>query len=104
MLVEHNDQGSVGIILNKRSDFTLNELGQNLGIDINIPGFIYNGGPVNKDSITLLHTNDWSCSNTLRLNDTFSISSSRDALIRISNNDCPKQWRLFYGICGWAPN
>lgn len=104
MIVEHLSHGSIGMIINKKSDITINELGNRLGIDIDIPGFIYNGGPVNQNSISLIHTNDWSCSNTLRINDTFSISSAKDVLERLAKNDCPCQWRLFYGMCGWAPN
>ena len=46
MVVEHHSQGSIGLVLNKRSDLTINKLGERMGLDIDIPGYIYNGGPV----------------------------------------------------------
>lgn len=104
MLVEHYNYGSIGIVLNKKSNMTINELGEKLGLDIDVPGFVYNGGPISSNSISLLHSNEWSCSNTLRLNDNFSLSSSKDMLPRLAIGDYPKKWRLFYGMCGWATN
>lgn len=104
MIVEHLNHGSIGIVLNKKSNLSINELGERIGIDIDIPGFIYNGGPVSQNSISLLHTNEWSCSNTLRINNKFSLSSSNEVLPMLASGNHPKQWRLFYGMCGWAPN
>ena len=65
---------------------------------------VYIGGPVNQNNISLLHTNDWSCDNTLKLNDDISLSSSKQIMQRFQNNDLPRKWRLFFGICGWPPN
>jgi putative transcriptional regulator len=103
MIVEHHNQGSIGIVLNKRSNYTINELGDQLDLDFDIPGYVYIGGPVNPNSISLIHSNEWSCDNTLRLNENFSLSSSKEIMRRFSNNDLPKKWRLFFGICGWPP-
>ena len=103
MIVEHHSQGSIGIVLNKRSHLTINELGERLDLDIDLPGFVYIGGPVSPNSLSLIHSNDWSCSNTMQLNDEFSLSSSSEIMKRLSKGDTPKKWRLFFGMCGWAP-
>ena len=55
--------------------------------DLDIPGYVYIGGPVNQNNISLLHTNDWSCDNTLKLNDDISLSSSKQIMQRFQNND-----------------
>lgn len=102
MIVEHYEYGSIGLIINKKSKLTINELGEKLGIDINIPGFVYTGGPLNNNNISLLHTNEWSCSNTLKLNEKFSLSSSKEIIPRLAKGDFPKKWRLIFGMCGWA--
>lgn len=104
MVTENHQDGSVGLVLNKRSQMTVKEFGEQLGMRINLPGFIYLGGPVNVKSFSFLHTNEWSSSNTLQINEHFSLSSDEDILPRIALGDTPKQWRMFLGMCGWGPN
>lgn len=104
MVTEHHSQGSVGLVINKRSTLSLKSFGEQLGYELDVPGFVYQGGPVNTKSLTMLHTNDWSCKNTMRVNEQFSISSADDILPRLSMGDTPRRWRLFLGLCGWAPN
>ena len=103
MITEHHDQGSVGLVLNKRSNMSVKEFGDQLGFHINIPGFVYVGGPVNNKSLSFLHSNEWVSKNTLRINDTFSLSSADDILPRMADGDLPIYWRLFMGMCGWGP-
>ena len=103
MVTEHHHTGSVGLVLNKRSELSLRSFGEQLGHDLDMPGFVYQGGPLNGKSLTLLHTNEWACKNTLRINDEFSISSADDILPRIALGDQPNSWRLFMGMAGWSP-
>ena len=104
MVLEHHNQGSLGVVLNKRSNTTVKEFTAQLGYDIDLPGYIYIGGPVNSKSFSFIHTSEWSCLNTRRINANFSISSSTDILDRLADGDVPEQWRMFMGTCGWAPN
>jgi len=103
MVTEHYTQSSVGLVINKRSDLSVVAFGEQLGFDLDLPGFVYNGGPIHNKSLTLLHTNEWSCKNTLRINDEFSISSADDILPRFEKGDTPEQWRIFLGMAGWGP-
>lgn len=102
MVTEHNLAGSTGLVLNKRSELTLRQFGSRLGFDIKIPGYLYVGGPVNPQSLSLLHTNEWASKNTMRLNETFSISSAEDILPRFASGDTPMYFRMFLGMAGWA--
>lgn len=103
MVTEHHSQGSIGLVLNKRSSMTVAELGDKLGYDIDIDDFVYVGGPISKQSLSLLHSNEWKCKNTMRINNKFSISSADDILPRFAEYDMPEKWRMFVGVCGWAP-
>ena len=103
MITEHHGQGSVGLVLNKRSQMSIVEFGEQLGHQLDVPGFVYLGGPVNVKSLSFLHSNDWTCKNTMQINDEFSISSADDILPRLAMGDRPEQWRLFLGMCGWSP-
>jgi putative transcriptional regulator len=102
MITENHKNGSVGLVLNKRSQMSVKEFGEQLGFELDIPGFVYLGGPVNVKSLSFLHSNDWVCKNTMRINDQFSISSADDILPRLSIGDRPEHWRIFLGMCGWA--
>lgn len=103
MITEHHSSGSVGLVLNKRSQMSIKEFGDQLGFELDLPGFVYLGGPVNVKSLSLLHTNDWTSKNTLRINDKFSLSSADDILPRFAMGDVPHYWRIFLGVCGWSP-
>lgn len=101
---EHHSQGSVGLVLNKRSQMSVVEFGEQLGYKIDVPGFVYLGGPVNVKSLSFLHSTEWTSKNTMRCGNQFSISSADDILPRMAMGDLPKRWRLFLGMCGWSPN
>jgi putative transcriptional regulator len=103
MVTENHSQGSLGLVLNKRTELSLASFGEQLGYELDIPGFVYQGGPINSKSLTLLHTNEWACKNTMRINHQFSISSADDIVPRLSMGDAPYQWRIFLGMAGWAP-
>ena len=103
-LTEHHKNGSMGLILNKRSQMSVTEFCDQIGMTLNIPGYIYLGGPVNIKALSMLHSSEWNCSNTMQVNDEFSISSAEDLLVRLGDGDAPRQFRLFLGLCGWAPN
>jgi putative transcriptional regulator len=103
IITEHHLQGSMGLVLNKRSQMSVSEFGAQLGYAIDSPGFVYVGGPLNTKNLSFLHTNDWQSSNTMQISDKFSISSDEDILPRLASGDKPEFWRLFLGVCGWGP-
>ena len=103
MVTENHDHGSVGLVLNKRSQLSIADFGDQLNFELDYPGYVYQGGPVNPKSLSFLHSNDWACKNTLRINNYFSLSSADDILPRLSMGDQPDYWRIFLGMAAWAP-
>jgi putative transcriptional regulator len=104
LVTEHHHSGSMGLVLNKRSQMTVNEFVSQLGFDMDVPGFLYLGGPINVKCLSFLHTNEWRCNNTMRINNHLSLSSAEEILPRLVLGDRPKSWRMFLGVCGWSPN
>jgi putative transcriptional regulator len=102
-LTEQHNKGAVGLVLNKRSQMTIKEFALQHNVSLDVAGFVHIGGPVNVKAFTMLHSAEWKCSNTMRINDTFSISSSADILTNLAMGNCPARWRLFVGLCGWTP-
>jgi putative transcriptional regulator len=104
LVTEHHAKGSVGVVLNKRSDTTLKDFGIQLGLSIDLPGYVYVGGPVNSQSLSFLHTNEWKSKNTMYVNEMLSVSSADDILPRLAMGDVPNKYRLFLGMAGWGAN
>ena len=54
LIVDHDDQGAIGLVINQRSAGTLQEL---IGTGVQIPREVpmYKGGPVRRDMIAVLH-------------------------------------------------
>jgi putative transcriptional regulator len=101
---EDHARGSMGLVLNKKSKITIADFALQCGIETDLPGHIYIGGPVNAKALTLLHSSEWTCGNTMMITSQFSISSSHDIMHRLAMGDCPKHWRLMLGLCAWAPD
>ena len=51
LLAEHNDEGSVGFILNKPLNYSMNDLVD----EIEVPFPVFNGGPVEQDNLYFIH-------------------------------------------------
>jgi putative transcriptional regulator len=101
-LTEQHAKGAVGLVLNKRSQMTVKEFALQHNVNLDIGGFVHIGGPVNVKAFTMLHSSEWKCSNTMKINKDFSISSSADILTNLAMGNCPQHWRLFVGLCGWT--
>jgi putative transcriptional regulator len=102
LLTENHVNGTVGVVLNKSSKVTLTEFAKQNNVMLDVPGYVYVGGPVNVKALTMIHTNEWRCSNTMRINNNFSISSSPEILTKLAMGHAPTQWRVFVGLCGWS--
>jgi putative transcriptional regulator len=103
-LTEHLPSGSVGVVLNKPSKMSLREFGNQCDIDLDLDGYVYVGGPTNTKALTMLHSSEWYCRNTLRVTKDFSLSSSEELLDRLAMGDTPNYWRLLVGLSSWAPD
>lgn len=102
---EDNDRiGSVGLTINVPTTATVKAL-------LNAKGILYHegvsqvfkGGPVNESAIILLHTDEWESHNTTTAGQGYRISSDDHMMEKISSGDAPAYWRMFVGLCGWAP-
>jgi len=101
---EHHHLGAMGLVLNKPMKITLKEFCKQVGMDVDVQGNVYVGGPVNSKALTLIHSGEWSCENTMQINNHFAISSHVDLLEKIVAGDMPNKWRLVLGLCAWTPD
>lgn len=97
--------GTVGLVLNRPSQTTVASLcAQDGNIFYDDTKLVQMGGPVNKNALTLLHTDDWHSSNTANAGDNLRVSSDNHMLIKMSaGTDQPAYWKCFIGSSVWMP-
>lgn len=96
----------IGVRLNNPSKMTMRELAAYLGHkDSNADNdIVHVGGVYSLNSFSLLHSNDWEVSSTIKINHFMSISSSTEVLDKFLSGDKPRYYKMFLGIYKWAPN
>ena len=65
LLAEHNEEGSVGFILNKPLEYQISDLVN----EILIPFQVYNGGPVEQDNLYFIHKVPHLIDNSIEISD-----------------------------------
>lgn len=105
-IAEHNDQGALGVIVNRPIDMTLAALLDRIDVPLQDPELglqpIYFGGPVQTDRGFVLHrpAGDWQ--SNLRVNDEVGLASSRDILEAVGAAGSPTDFIVTLGYAGWA--
>lgn len=101
---EHNDNGVMGVVLNRNTEFSIQSLFRSKGHLYNngIPT-LHQGGPVNESALVLLHTDEWHSTNTATAGPGLRVSSDGLMFEKMAMGDEPVLWRLFNGMSAWAP-
>ena len=106
-ICEHDENGTFGIVINRQSSVTLDEVMQQMNIpyhpDASGIAPVFSGGPVQANRGFILHrpTGNWDSS--LIINDSVALTTSRDILVAIADNTGPKDTIIALGYAGWAP-
>lgn len=101
LLCEHGSEGSVGFVLNHATTLTLGDLLP----ELYTPSLsIYKGGPVQEDTLHMIHRIPEKLGGNKIATDVF-WGGSYEALQRIitENDYQPGDMRLFVGYSGWSP-
>ena len=94
--------GTVGVVLNKVSRMSITMLcEQNEIMFPDTAPLLYLGGPLLPNSLLLLHSDDWSSSNTAMAGEGLRISSDNHMFFKIATGNEPIYWRAFSGHAGW---
>ena len=105
-IAEHNENGAMGIIVNRPTDMRLATLFERIDIPFEQPDFadlpVYFGGPVQSDRGFVLHrpAGDWH--STLRVSDSVALTSSRDVLQSLASEGQPGEVLVALGYSGWS--
>jgi len=106
LLCQHNDEGAMGLMINRVSEFTLGEVLEQMQIATeskqlaDIPVLI--GGPVQPDRGFVLHDDPREWSSTLRFGNGLAVTTSRDILEAMAKGEGPKNAVITLGYAGWT--
>jgi len=105
-IAEHNDQGALGVIVNRPIDMSLATLFENIEIPLEAEGFaelpVLFGGPVQTDRGFVLHRPVGEWQSTLAVNQHVGLTSSRDVLQAVARQGQPRDVMVTLGYSGWS--
>ena len=105
-ICEHNDDGAMGLMINRDSSLSLIELLSQLHIDrgcVDVDTPVLEGGPVSPEIGFVLHSDDATFSRTTPLHDGLALSAEPDCLTAIAAGEGPKDFLVALGYAGWGP-
>ena len=105
-ICEHGESGAMGIVINRPLDLSVREIFEHLQISARrdfstVP--VMAGGPVQMDHGFVLHRfcdKTWEAS--LKVTPEITLTTSRDILRAIANDDGPRDHLIALGYAGWA--
>ncbi|MGH8155410.1 MAG: YqgE/AlgH family protein [Rhodanobacteraceae bacterium] len=106
-ICQHNEEGAMGLVVNRLSDFKLGDVLQQMHMPCEraevaaVPVLV--GGPVQPERGFVLHTSsgrEWDSS--YHVSDALSVTTSRDILAAMADGDGPKRALVTLGYAGWG--
>ncbi len=100
LLAEHNDEGSVGFILNKPLEYNISDL----VTEIDIPFQVFNGGPVEQDNLYFIHKVPHLIDDSIEISDGIYWGGNFETTVRLINQKTisKEDIRFFLGYSGWS--
>ncbi|GAB2696675.1 YqgE/AlgH family protein [Aliiglaciecola sp. 3_MG-2023] len=106
-ICEHNDKGAMGLVINQPIGMSLQELINQADKDAIVleekaNEIVLAGGPVSQDRGFILHTTQPGWSSSLQLTSEIMITTSKDILSALGNEQAPAKSLVTLGYAGWS--
>ncbi len=102
-IIEHSaDSGTMGLVVNKESGYTLGELVEGIDVNEEVPVFV--GGPVHDDRLYYMHTLGSAIPDSVEVADGLYVGGDFEAVKSYVAAGCPVAgcMRFFVGYSGWT--
>ncbi len=107
LICEHNDEGALGIIINRPTALSLGGLMQQLALANTATGIadapVLNGGPVAPERGFVLHNPTGEYESSVAVSTGIQLTLSRDVLDSLAAGDGPERSVVALGYAGWEP-
>ena len=107
---EHNENGVLGVVINKPTDMTMEVLFERIDIEVEAHSSRYMesapimfGGPVQDDRGFVLHTPGAHYSSSLTVTNDVAFTTSIDVLEAVAKGKGPERMLVSIGYSGWSP-
>ena len=106
LICEHNDEGALGIIINRPMDVVLEDVLKQLSLKAlhaetrRWP--VYLGGPVQTQRGFVIHEPHGIWEATLKVGDGLEVTTSRDVLAAVAEGQGPRRCFVALGYAGWT--
>ena len=104
-ICEHNENGALGIVVNRPISLTLASMFDQMSIPLNQPALgkmpVHFGGPVQTERGFVLHDAQGDWQSTLRINDRLALTTSKDILEAVGQGKGPGRLIVTLGYAGW---
>jgi putative transcriptional regulator len=103
---QHDEDGAVGLLVNQLSEYRLGDVLSQMKLECNdleladAPVLI--GGPVQQERGFVLHRELGHWESSYRINDEWSVTTSRDILVAMANGEGPRLAVMALGYAGWS--
>lgn len=105
LICEHNDEGALGIVINRPLELKLGGLFEQLDVENPDPGAadlpVLMGGPVGPERGFVLHGPVNRYENTLPVSEDIHLTLSRDVIDEMATGDGPERTLVALGYAGW---
>jgi putative transcriptional regulator len=109
-ICEHNNEGAIGIIVNRPTEMKLTELFDRVGVAIEEDEAeslfkkqpVYFGGPVQTDRGFVLHRPAGQWQSSMTVSEQLALTSSRDILQAMGSDGEPSETLVTLGYAGWT--
>lgn len=100
LITEHNDNGSVGFVLNKPTQYLIKDLVMDIHSDFRV----YKGGPVEQDNLYFVHIIPHLIPDSVEVSNGIYWGGNYNAVKSLLNQNLiqPNEIRFFLGYSGWT--
>ena len=106
LICQHDDDGAMGVIVNRASEYTLGEVLRQMNLASQDPRLddqvVLAGGPVHPERGFVLHDSARAWESTLEVADGLFLTTSRDILEAMAAGDGPAHAVVALGCAGWG--
>ena len=106
LICQHDDDGAMGIVVNRASEYTLGEVLGQMGVEGGDEGLraqiVLAGGPVHPERGFVLHDGGLHWDSTMAIADALFLTTSRDILEAMAKGEGPTNAIVALGCAGWG--
>lgn len=102
LITERQDSGHWGYIINKKTIAEVRTAVGQHGLEWPWQDFMYEAGPVNRSAMVMLHSPEWTSSNTMTVGEYCAISSDKFMFEKMAEHNTPIHRRFLFGQSVWV--